>query len=123
MTVQTDLCRTWSETPKTGFLASRLIYTLLLAQLIDTCKICFSPGQGEQNTDALPDISVPNLELAGNPSLFNVYALVRRSLLERCMKEATKVYQQSVSRLSESDTDDDGEERSRDNIIKIPKVC
>ena len=26
VTVQTDLCGTWSETPKTGFLASRLIY-------------------------------------------------------------------------------------------------
>ena len=25
MTVQPGLCRTWSETPKTGFLASRLI--------------------------------------------------------------------------------------------------
>ena len=25
VTVQLDLCRTWSETPKTGFLASRLI--------------------------------------------------------------------------------------------------
>ena len=38
------------------------------------------------------------------------------------MKEATVVYQQSVSRLSESDTDEDSEERSRDNIVKIPKV-
>ena len=26
MTVQADLCRTWSETLKTGFLASRLIF-------------------------------------------------------------------------------------------------
>ena len=26
--VQADLCQTWSETPKTGFLASRLIYPL-----------------------------------------------------------------------------------------------
>ena len=25
MTVQLDLCRTWSETPKTGFLTTRLI--------------------------------------------------------------------------------------------------
>ena len=25
---QAGLCRTWSETPKTGFLASRLIYEL-----------------------------------------------------------------------------------------------
>ena len=25
-TVQADLCQTWSETTKTGFLASRLIY-------------------------------------------------------------------------------------------------
>ena len=28
MTVQVDLCRTWSETPKTGFLASWLICKL-----------------------------------------------------------------------------------------------
>ena len=28
MTVQTDLCRTWSETPKTGFLTMRLINIL-----------------------------------------------------------------------------------------------
>ena len=26
--VQPGLCRTWSETPKTGFLRTRLIYTL-----------------------------------------------------------------------------------------------
>ena len=26
VTVQADLCRSWSETPKTGFLVSRLIY-------------------------------------------------------------------------------------------------
>ena len=31
VTVQTGLCRTWSETPKTGFLTTRLIYT---------CTIC-----------------------------------------------------------------------------------
>ena len=29
--VQAGLCQTWSETPKTGFLASRLICTLTLA--------------------------------------------------------------------------------------------
>ena len=28
MTVQADLCRTWSETPKTGFLALRPIFTV-----------------------------------------------------------------------------------------------
>ena len=27
MAVQAGLCRTWSETPKTGFLRTRLIYT------------------------------------------------------------------------------------------------
>ena len=30
-TVHVGLCRTWSETPKTGFLASRLIYELLVS--------------------------------------------------------------------------------------------
>ena len=29
MTVQPGLCRTWSETPKTGFLALRLIYVIM----------------------------------------------------------------------------------------------
>ena len=38
------------------------------------------------------------------------------------MKEAAVVYQQSVSRLSESDTDEDNEERGRENLVKIPKV-
>ena len=28
MAVQTGLCRTWSETPKTGFLTTRLIYDM-----------------------------------------------------------------------------------------------
>ena len=31
MTVQAGLCRTWSETPKTGFLTSRLKFTLQYA--------------------------------------------------------------------------------------------
>ena len=78
--------------------------------------------QGDQTSEVVPDINIPNLELSGNPSLFNVYALVRKSLLERCMKEAAVVYQQSVSRLSESDTDEDNEERGRENLVKIPKV-
>ena len=30
MAVQAGLCRTWSETPKTSFLRTRLIYTVLL---------------------------------------------------------------------------------------------
>ena len=29
VTVQVGLCRSWSETPKTGFLMSRLIYTII----------------------------------------------------------------------------------------------
>ena len=33
MTVQAGLCRTWSETPKTGFLASRLSYSFLHSDL------------------------------------------------------------------------------------------
>ena len=32
VTVQADLCRTWSETPKTGFLASRLILSVIRSQ-------------------------------------------------------------------------------------------
>ena len=34
VTVQDDLCRTWSETPKTGFLMSRLIYMIQLQYFI-----------------------------------------------------------------------------------------
>ena len=36
MTVQVGLCRTWSETPKTGFLTSRLSYT----KAKDASEIC-----------------------------------------------------------------------------------
>ena len=37
MTVQAGLCKTWSETPKTGFLVSRLkcFYTLMTNQIIE----------------------------------------------------------------------------------------
>ena len=34
MVVQPGLCRTWSETTKTGFLMTRLIYVLLVNEMI-----------------------------------------------------------------------------------------
>ena len=36
MTTQSGLCRTWSETPKTGFLTSRLILSCLFSPVIRT---------------------------------------------------------------------------------------
>ena len=39
-TAQTGLCRTWSETPKTGFLASRLISCLQLSILRGPRRHC-----------------------------------------------------------------------------------
>ena len=38
VTVQTSLCRTWSETPKTGFLRTRLI---LFSQVTQRIKYLF----------------------------------------------------------------------------------
>lgn len=79
--------------------------------------------QRDQSPDELPEVQATNLELHNNPSSFNVYAIVRQALLEKCMKEATKVYQSSSAVYSDSETEEEGEERAKDVGIKIPKVC
>lgn len=67
---------------------------------------------------------LPIVELAGNPSSFNVYAHVRQTVLEQCMKDAAKVYQKGVSiQVSDTDTEEEVEDKSKEPAIKIPKVC
>ena len=78
--------------------------------------------QRDQSPEELPETQITNLELHPNPSTFNVYALVRQALLEKCMKEATKVYQKSSSSFSDSETEEEGDEKSKDAGIRIPKV-
>ena len=39
------------------------------------------------------------------------------------MKEATKVYQKSSSGYSDTESDEESEEKNRDGGIRIPKVC
>ncbi|XP_052283534.1 E3 ubiquitin-protein ligase MYCBP2-like isoform X2 [Dreissena polymorpha] len=76
----------------------------------------------DESQEEVPETPVTNLELHGNPSPFTVYALVRQALLEKCMKEATKVYQRSSASLSDSEAEEDGEERGKDGVVRIPKV-
>lgn len=78
--------------------------------------------QRDPSPEELPEVQVTNLELPDSPSAFNVYAVVRQALLEKCMKEATKVYQKSSSGFSDSETDEETEEKSKDSGIRIPKV-
>ena len=40
VTAQPSLCRTWSETPKTGFLRTRLIAPSEVANAVFMCAIC-----------------------------------------------------------------------------------
>lgn len=52
-----------------------------------------------------------------------MYALVRQTLLEKCMKETTKVFQKSSGNFSDSESDEETEEKVKDAGVKIPKVC
>lgn len=63
-----------------------------------------------------------SVDLYANPSLFTVYAAVRQTVLEQCMNEATHIYHQSISPTTDSDSDEDGEEKSKELAIKLPKV-
>jgi hypothetical protein len=67
-------------------------------------------------------VHIPNIELCGNPSVFNAYAQIRQSVLERCMKEAARVYHQSTGQLTDSESEEEGDERSKEVPVKIPKV-
>lgn len=63
-----------------------------------------------------------SVDLYANPSLFTVYAAVRQTVLEQCMNEATHIYHQSISPTTDSDSDEDGEEKSKELAIKLPKI-
>lgn len=66
--------------------------------------------------DKSPEVtetSPPTLEICGNPSQFTVYSTVRQSILEQCMKEASQIYHQSQSIPSDSDTDEEREEKNQ----------
>ncbi|XP_062580615.1 E3 ubiquitin-protein ligase MYCBP2-like [Saccostrea cucullata] len=63
-----------------------------------------------------------SVDLYANPSLFTVYAAVRQTVLEQCMNEATQIYHESVSPATDSDSDEEGEEKSKELAIKLPKI-
>ncbi|KAL3880398.1 hypothetical protein ACJMK2_032642, partial [Sinanodonta woodiana] len=78
--------------------------------------------QKREKSPEIKEAHAPNIELCGNASVFNVYSAVRQALLERCMKEATRVYQQSMGQNSDSDSEGDTDEKFREAIIKLPKI-
>ncbi|CAI9731993.1 E3 ubiquitin-protein ligase MYCBP2-like [Octopus vulgaris] len=69
------------------------------------------------------EIQLPNIELSGNPSAFSVFANVRYSVLEHCIKEAAWMFHQ-VNGVPTSDSE---EEESEDivkdgQLLQIPKI-
>ncbi|KAL4230611.1 E3 ubiquitin-protein ligase mycbp2 [Mactra antiquata] len=76
----------------------------------------------DASPEELPETNITNLEIASSPSSFNVYALVRQTLLERCMKETAKVFQKSSGNFTDSESDEETEEKVKDACVKIPKI-
>ena len=59
MNIQADLCRTWSETPKTGFLASQLLCNCLIAAVSGRQKRSLVDYGDEMTTVETGDICAP----------------------------------------------------------------
>ncbi|KAK6172343.1 hypothetical protein SNE40_016020 [Patella caerulea] len=69
------------------------------------------------------DITTTSIELHGNASAFNVYASVRQHVLQQCLRDTAKLYRlANQDTQSGSDSEEDMDERTRDAIIKIPKI-
>ncbi len=65
----------------------------------------------------------PNIELQGNPSSFVVYASVRQSVLEQQVKHVSQIYTQAnLPWFSDSDSEEDADDKNKENISKLPKV-
>ncbi|XP_048243746.1 E3 ubiquitin-protein ligase MYCBP2-like isoform X7 [Haliotis rufescens] len=71
----------------------------------------------------IPDAQFLSVELQGNASGFNVYASVRQSVLEQCMRDTARLYRlATTTQTSDSETDDDNDDKNKDCAIKIPKI-
>ncbi|KAK2182953.1 hypothetical protein NP493_330g03060 [Ridgeia piscesae] len=80
------------------------------------------PKQRDKSPDKF-DFDQLTLELHGNPSSYLVFANVRNAVLEHQVKQMSHIYQRSVTRRSvDSDSDDDGDDKSKDVIQKVPKI-
>lgn len=62
-------------------------------------------------------------EIHGNASSFTVYAMVRQSVLVQGIRDASRVYHLANSgAASDTESDEDADEKNKDACIKIPKV-
>lgn len=65
---------------------------------------------------------MPFLEIRSNPSLFAVFACVRQCVLDKQIRESAQLFiRTSSSRISDTESDDE-EDKSRDSVVKVPKV-
>ena len=70
-----------------------------------------------------PERSAPEIHLHGNPSSFAIYASIRQTVLEDQIKQISQIYLQACQTMStESDSDDDGPDKSHESQMRLPKV-
>ena len=96
------------------------IVPLLNYQLVEVLSFCIF--QREKSPERW-ESQQPTLELHSNPSGFSVYAIVRQSVLEEQIKETAQVFLQACNGpQSDTESDEDSEEKTRDGLFRIPKV-
>lgn len=79
-------------------------------------------SQREKSPESI-EPQLPNVELSGNPSSFTVYSVVRQAALEQSIKDAACIYHQATKPPgSDSECEEELEEKSKEPSIKIPKV-
>ena len=69
------------------------------------------------------DLQPPCIELDGNPSSFIVYAGVRQAVLEHQMRQVSTAYTAASNPwCSDSDSEEEDQDRAKDSAPKMPKV-
>ena len=67
VTAQSGLCRTWSETPKTGFLTMRFIWSWgYLLYRKNVIFVCGQPSWKRLRTKVIPDLHLTYSKVGGN---------------------------------------------------------
>ena len=67
--------------------------------------------------------TIPELELAGNPSSFAVYSGVRQSVLTGLMQKLSASLHQSIASVAGTESDDESDQTAaNDALFQIPKV-